>query len=172
MFSPSEWGNCTKVKGIFQPDMKEKYKWKKDIPFLPINSGKNPAHLGDLIKMKNYLLGRFQSEILPHLDFQTQRINQKLDIRHYTIIASATMQFLLWKNWESNFTVFIHIYIPLNILVLFRIVLPAGVTGENIPRTPHNSSTYIHKLIQVSSLTNIKMQYQYHPTTGSFRSEI
>ena len=80
MFSPSEWGNRTKVKGIFQPDMKEKYKWKKNIPFLPINSGKNRAHLGDLIKMKNYLLGRFQSEILPHLDFQTQKVNQKLTL--------------------------------------------------------------------------------------------
>ena len=75
MFYPKEWGNRTKVQGIFQPAMKKRYKWKKNIPFLPINSGKNQAHLGDLIKMKNYLLGRFQSEILPHLDFQTQKVN-------------------------------------------------------------------------------------------------
>ena len=26
MFSPEQWGNQTKVKGIFQPVMKEKYK--------------------------------------------------------------------------------------------------------------------------------------------------
>ena len=39
MFSPKQWGNRTKIKGIFQPVMKEKYKWKKGVPFLPINSG-------------------------------------------------------------------------------------------------------------------------------------
>ena len=41
MFSPKEWGNHTKVKGVFQPAMKKRYKWKENIPFLPINSGKN-----------------------------------------------------------------------------------------------------------------------------------
>lgn len=77
VFSPEQWGNRTKVKGIFQPVMKEKYKWKKGIPFLPINSGKKRARLGDLVKMKDYLLDRFQSEILPHLDFQNQKVNPK-----------------------------------------------------------------------------------------------
>ena len=77
MFSPEDWGNRQKKKGIFQPEMKTKYKWQKGIPFMPINSGKQRAHLGDLVKMKNYLLGRFQSEILPHLDFSNHRVKTK-----------------------------------------------------------------------------------------------
>ena len=78
MFSPEQWGNRTKIKGIFQPAMKKQYRWKRTVPFLPINSGKKRAHLGDLVKMKNYLLDRFQSEILPHLDFKTQKVDPKL----------------------------------------------------------------------------------------------
>ena len=77
MFSLEQWGNRTKVKGIFQPAMKEKYKWKKGVPFLPINSGEKRARLGDLVKMKDYLLNRFQSEVLPCLDFHTQKVNSK-----------------------------------------------------------------------------------------------
>ena len=78
MFSPEAWGNQTKKKGIFQPHMKEMYGWKKGVPFLPINSHKKCAYLGDLVKMKNYLLDWFQSEIIPHLDFQNQKVNKEV----------------------------------------------------------------------------------------------
>ena len=82
IFSPEQCGNWTKN---FQPVMKQKYKWKKGVPFLPINSGKKRAHLGDLVKMKDYLLNWFQSEILPNLDFQTQKFNPK---EHWTLPAT------------------------------------------------------------------------------------
>ena len=67
LFTPSEWGEGSKKRGIYEAHMKEKYNWDAEVPFGPVNAnmrrdGKVIRKLKkpEMMSMLNYLLKRYR----------------------------------------------------------------------------------------------------------------